>query len=105
LRWEGHLAEADPCSVATLADSTLNAVWEELEEEGFLTLTADEQGDLTRFIRLQANGRSHRVAWIPGRSADGADGQAQSLATLYRRLSDMAAAQAPVPATPGESGP
>jgi len=62
---------------------------------------AGEQGNLTRFIRLTAENRTHKVSWVPGRGAGGGRGSWES---LYRLLTETATGKSSPHATPGETG-
>ncbi|MGA7306183.1 MAG: hypothetical protein WBW88_14995 [Rhodothermales bacterium] len=64
--WSGPVAGANMDSLGVLDPDTLNLIWERVGEIGFFTLTMEESGNITAFVRIHANEQDARASWIPG---------------------------------------
>ena len=66
LHWQGKSAEAEPRSVGRLKLEEVAALWQEIGAQEFFALAEGEPGNLTRFVRVTAAGRTHETRWVPG---------------------------------------
>lgn len=64
LQWRGRGPDDAPSdTVGVLSEEGRLLVWQELTKAGFFTATADERGNMTRFIRVEAAADTHQLTW------------------------------------------
>lgn len=66
LAWQGPVAETDPNRIATLSPAEVSMFWREAVEADILEADMQDAGNRTAFVEIRANGREHRVSWVPG---------------------------------------
>jgi hypothetical protein len=65
LRWRGRAPDTDPEPAGHLPEGMRRALWAEIRRLDFFNDQSSEVGDLTRFVQVTADNKSHRVQWIP----------------------------------------
>ncbi|GIV59927.1 hypothetical protein GQ464_012140 [Rhodocaloribacter litoris] len=63
--WSGRYAEERVEATGALDRAALQALWTRFEALDFFARVLDEPGNLTAVLEATADGRRHRVAWIP----------------------------------------
>jgi hypothetical protein len=88
LRWHGREPGADPQQAGRLPETTRRALWTEIGRMDFFNNQSSEAGDLTRFVQVIADKKSHRVQWVPqmGHAQEG-----HVLTVLYKHCQAMVA--------------
>lgn len=66
LAWQGPVAESDPNRIATLSPEDVSTFWREAVEADIFDADMQDAGNRTAFVQIRANGREHRVSWVPG---------------------------------------
>ncbi|MFH1844779.1 MAG: hypothetical protein ABIF77_16435 [bacterium] len=86
-KWHGKVAEENPEPVGRLSPDQRAALWARLIEADFVSIQSTEVGNLTRFIKVVAAGKTHEVSWIPpGGDSTGVPAQLQELLGFCRGL-------------------
>lgn len=64
LQWRGRDPDDAPSdTLGILSGEGRRIIWEELQRAGFFEATADERGNMTRFIRVEADDLTHALTW------------------------------------------
>ena len=64
-RWNGPTAGANEEPAGQLSAAQMQALWQRVEAADFFAQDAREVGNMTAFIEVEAEGRTHRASWIP----------------------------------------
>lgn len=63
--WRGEIEEEHPYEMGYLPESNRLALWKGICEHGFFDLEIGKHGNITRFIRVTAGGKTHQAYWVP----------------------------------------
>lgn len=80
-QWAGRTAEENPEPGGTIEPEGLRALWTEIVRADFFSLESGEPGNMTRFLRVTANDRTHEVRWSPQMGAAATPTPVQKLYT------------------------
>lgn len=64
-QWNGPAAGANEEPAGRLSRAQMDSLWQRVEAAGFFSQDTREVGNMTAFIEVQAEGRTHRASWIP----------------------------------------
>jgi hypothetical protein len=92
LAWSGRKAEEESHLIGSLTSEQKLALWRKIEEVKFFDLKSDERGNMTAYVRITANGRTHEVWWVPRMSEPVSESPLQQLFTLCQETASRAAA-------------
>lgn len=81
--WSGPVAESNSLPVGTLTPAQMTTIWRDLTQTDFYSQEMDERGEMTAFIRVNADSVEHRVSWIP--RAEGIESAQHPVEALYWR--------------------
>ncbi|MCK4306419.1 MAG: hypothetical protein KAY24_19410 [Candidatus Eisenbacteria sp.] len=65
LHWRGPVAEQDPQQVGRLSETDRRDLWAKIRQQDFFAQESREPGELTRFFRVTADGKTHQIQWVP----------------------------------------
>ena len=61
--WEGVRIEENSTAAGQLSEEHRSLLWQQLVETKFFETKMQEKGNMTRLIRVTANGETHEVTW------------------------------------------
>jgi len=64
VRWEGLAVEENMSEVGELTQDECALLWQKVEDSKFFESESREKGNMTRLIRVTANGETHEVTWV-----------------------------------------
>lgn len=92
LEWAGIGASADSTVIGRLKAATIDSLWQEVRAARFFQNPGGEPGNMSAFLEVRAEGRTHRVVWVP--SVEGLEPPANPTEALYRAARRLAAGAA-----------
>lgn len=66
VEWSGAVAGSNPHPAGTLTLEQAAAIWHDVVGIEFFSQEIDERGEMTAFLKVNADSLEHRVSWIPG---------------------------------------
>jgi hypothetical protein len=88
--WSGPVAESNMHPAGTLSSQQLQAIWRDATESEFFSQEIAESGELTAFLKINADSIEHRVFWIPG--VEELESPKHPAEAMYRRTLKVASA-------------
>ncbi len=88
--WKGYVAGDNAAPADTLTAAQRQALWERIEVAGFFDYEREETGNITAFLEVTADGRTHRASWIP--RVEGVEEITDPVERLYLYCRDVARA-------------
>jgi hypothetical protein len=85
--WSGQFPGENTLSYAGLSQAHLADLWDYLVTVRFFEIQLQQTGNLTAFIDLVADGRRHRISWVPREPA--ADTDSHRADQIYRHLLEV----------------
>jgi len=92
LEWAGIGAHADSTVAGRLNAASIDSLWKWVQEARFFEDAGGEPGNMSAFLEIRAEGRTHRVVWVP--TVEGLEPPANPTEALYRVARRMAAGAA-----------
>jgi hypothetical protein len=90
LSWSGPYEEAETELTGEVRQDELSAFWQSVREAGFFEIDAGEPANMTTFLQITADGKTHRVAWPTRPEAPPGDTPHERLYAQARRLAGQA---------------
>lgn len=83
LSWQGRMAGENPKIAGQVSVEQVQALWQEIQNADFFVTQADQKGNMTKFMLVTANSKSHEVSW-PGEMGQKAASAPNSLEQLQQ---------------------
>lgn len=92
-RWEGKYVGENVRRTGQASADEVAALWRRTQAADFFAREQRRTGNMTRFLTIRADARSHRVSWPTGPGTDAADTSLHALYDAWEALAEGATAE------------